>query len=49
MRSALLKLSPIARALQTVNTARVSNKDNIGASDEESAFNDSNDLSDSLF
>ena len=49
MTSALLELSEIARAVQLVNTARVRNKDNIGASDEKSAFNDSDDLPDPLF
>src|SRR5262249_2361177 len=49
MRSALLKLSPIARALQTVNTACVSNKDDTCATDEKAAFNDSNYPPDALF
>ena len=45
----LLELSPIARGLQMVNTARVRYKDNIGARNKKSAFNDPNHLLDPLF
>jgi hypothetical protein len=49
MTTAFLQLPPIAHALQTVNTARLRNKDDIGATDEKSAFNDSHHSPDLLF
>src|SRR4030095_4219331 len=49
MTGPVLKFSPIALALQTVNTARVRDEHNIGTSDEQSAFNDSNHLPDPRF
>src|SRR6185437_7963555 len=49
MTSAFFQLPPIARALQTMNTVRLRNKDDICATDEKSAFNDSNHSPDPLF
>jgi hypothetical protein len=49
MITAFLQLHPIARGLQTVNAVRVGNKDDIGATDEKSAFNDSHHSPDLLF
>src|SRR4029078_7068890 len=49
MTSAFFQLPPIARALQTMNTVRLRNKDDICATDEKSAFNDSNHSPNPLF